>query len=231
MRYAETIRVGRLRLALVAGLTVMLAAAMSAAVAQPPGGGAGRAGDPGAASPRPGGAGAGIRGGGPGGPPPGGALRPGGGHPPPVYRSYPRGDRHHHHSSSVLFFGPSLGWGWGYPYDGHYWGGYYGYPYGYPYGAYPPRGGYYGRRYYETRESEAVTPVPPVEVFVYPQRGQGEEQQATDRYQCHRWGVDQTGFDPVKPLGGVAEADWAAKRDAYQRALAACLSARGYAVR
>ena len=226
MRYGETMRAGRLRLALVAGLTLMLAGAMSAALAQPPGGDGGRPGGPGAGGPPPGGPGPGVRGGGPG------VRPPGGRHPPPMYRSYPRGDHHHHHhSSSVLFFGPPLGWGWGYPYDGYYWGGYYGYPYGYPYGAYPPRGGYYGRRYYEERESMAVTPVPPVEVFLYPQRGQGEEQQADDRYECHRWGVDQTGFDPVKPLGGVAEADWASKRDAYQRALTACLSARGYAVR
>jgi len=148
---------------------------------------------------------------------------PGGGHPPPAYRAYPRGDRDHHdhHSSSVIFFGPSLGWGWGYPYDGFYYGGYYGWPY-------PPRGAYYERRY-DVEEREPV--VAPVEVFVYPQRGQSEGEQATDRYECHRWGVEQTGFDPVKPLGGVAEADWASRRDAYQRALAACLSARGYAVR
>ena len=123
-----------------------------------------------------------------------------------------------------------MGWGWGYPYDGFYWGGYYGYPYGYPYGPYPPRGGYYERRY-EVRESEVTPPAQPVEIFMYPQRHQSEEQQANDRYECHRWGVGQTGFDPVKPLGGVAEADWASKRDSYQRALTACLSARGYAVR
>jgi len=219
MRYGETMRAGRLRLALAAALVAMLAGAMNVAVAQPPPG----PGGPGAGGHPLGGSGASARGGAPGARPPGGGAHRPGGHPPPAYRAYPRSDRDHHdhHSSSVIFFGPSLGWGWGYPYDGFYYGGYYGWPY-------PPRGAYYERRYEVEQREPAVAPV---EVFVYPQRGQSEEQQATDRYECHRWGVDQTGFDPVKPLGGVAEGDWASKRDAYQRALAACLTARGYAVR
>jgi len=221
MRYGETIRAGRLRLALAAGLLAVLAGATSAALAQPAPGHGGGSPAPGAAPPGPRGGGPDARppGGGPGARPPGG-----GGHPPPSYRAYPRGDRHDHdhHSSSVIFFGPTFGWGWGYPYyDGFYYGGYNGWPY-------PPPGGYYERRYEVERREP---PAPPVEIFVYPQRGQSEAEQATDRYECHSWGVKQTGFDPVRPLGGVAEADWAAKRDAYQRALTACLSARGYAVR
>jgi hypothetical protein len=80
----------------------------------------------------------------------------------------------------------------------------------------------------ETEVSEA----PPTsdELFVYPMKGQSEQQQATDRYQCHRWATEQTGFDPTRPGGNVPEAQHAAKRADYQRAMKACLEARGYSV-
>jgi Glycine zipper len=43
--------------------------------------------------------------------------------------------------------------------------------------------------------------VPPAalaqQVFVYPDRGQSPQQQQQDRYQCHTWAVQQTGFDPT----------------------------------
>lgn len=32
--------------------------------------------------------------------------------------------------------------------------------------------------------------------FVYPKAGQSEQQQSKDRYECHQWAVQQTGFDP-----------------------------------
>ena len=32
--------------------------------------------------------------------------------------------------------------------------------------------------------------------FAYPSGGQSQEQQASDRFQCHQWSVSQTGFDP-----------------------------------
>ncbi len=69
------------------------------------------------------------------------------------------------------------------------------------------------------------------EVFVYPKHGQSSEQQATDRYECHSWAVQQTGFDPTQPLGGVDESQVTPKRTDYQRAEAACLDARGYSVK
>lgn len=69
------------------------------------------------------------------------------------------------------------------------------------------------------------------ELYVYPKQGQSEQQQATDRYQCHRWAVGQTGFDPTQPGGNVPEAQHADKRDDYQRAMKACLEGRGYSVR
>lgn len=71
----------------------------------------------------------------------------------------------------------------------------------------------------------------PEQLFIYPKRGQSEELQATDRYECHRWAVEQTGFDPTLPGGNVPAAENASKRADYNRATKACLEARGYSVR
>jgi hypothetical protein len=79
----------------------------------------------------------------------------------------------------------------------------------------------------------AVTTAQPdhEELYVYPMRGQSEERQASDRYECHSWAVGQTGFDPTQPLGGVPAGESASKREDYQRAETACLEARGYSVK
>jgi len=69
------------------------------------------------------------------------------------------------------------------------------------------------------------------EVFVYPKNGQSDEQQNTDRYECHRWAVDKTGFDPTRPSGNVDESEVGSKRADYRRAEGACLEARGYSVK
>lgn len=69
------------------------------------------------------------------------------------------------------------------------------------------------------------------ELFIYPKKGQSEQQQAADRYECHRWAVGQTGFDPTKAGGNVPAAQHASKRSDYQRAMKACLEARGYSVK
>jgi hypothetical protein len=69
------------------------------------------------------------------------------------------------------------------------------------------------------------------DVFVYPKNGQSESQQSTDRYECHAWAVQQSGFDPTKPSGGVAESDIDARRADYRRAEGACLEGRGYSVK
>ncbi len=42
------------------------------------------------------------------------------------------------------------------------------------------------------------------DIFVYPSKGQSQEQQDKDRYECHRWAVQQTGFDPSKPQAAAA---------------------------
>ena len=37
------------------------------------------------------------------------------------------------------------------------------------------------------------------DMFIYPAKGQSQAQQDKDRYECHSWAVQQTGFDPSKP--------------------------------
>lgn len=64
------------------------------------------------------------------------------------------------------------------------------------------------------------------DVVAYPMNGQVQQQLDQDRYQCHRWAVSQSGFDPATatyaPPTNVA--------DTYRRALGACLGGRGYSV-
>ena len=74
-------------------------------------------------------------------------------------------------------------------------------------------------------------PPPPDEFFVYPKAGQGDEQVARDRFECHRWATSQTGFDPTEPGGGVDESQNESKRADYRRAITACLEGRGYSVK
>jgi hypothetical protein len=46
----------------------------------------------------------------------------------------------------------------------------------------------------------------PRELYVYPAKGQSDEQLDRDRYECHMWAVRQTGFDPsVAQTGPAAE--------------------------
>ena len=35
------------------------------------------------------------------------------------------------------------------------------------------------------------------ELYIYPTKGESAEQQSRDRYNCHRWAVQQTGVDPT----------------------------------
>jgi hypothetical protein len=67
--------------------------------------------------------------------------------------------------------------------------------------------------------------------YIYPKNGQTPEQQSADRYECHKWAKDQTGFDPTQLNGGVPPSETTTKREQYRRAIAACLEARGYVVK
>jgi hypothetical protein len=152
------------------------------------------------------------------------------------------------------------GWGWGglgyglffatlpFYYSTLWWGGV---PYYYAAGDYYIWNGAVGQ--YETvrpppgleNQAGAQQPGVATNLFVYPKSGQSTEQQARDRYECHRWASDQTGFDPTQS-GSVAAADSSkpgpatpapvtpvspAKRQDYVRAETACLEGRGYSVR
>jgi hypothetical protein len=78
----------------------------------------------------------------------------------------------------------------------------------------------------------SVTPSSTEKIFVYPRLDQSEELQAKDRYECHRWAVSQTNFDPTQPSAGdIPEALRNQMRADYQRAQGACLDGRGYTVK
>ena len=69
------------------------------------------------------------------------------------------------------------------------------------------------------------------QMFLYPRKGQSEEQQAKDRYECHSWAVNQTHYDPTQPPAGMAAGQMGQKRTDYHRAMGACLDGRGYTVK
>ncbi len=69
------------------------------------------------------------------------------------------------------------------------------------------------------------------QLFIYPRQNQTQEQQAADRYECHSWAVNQTGFDPTQSPGVIPEDQKVQKRADYQRAMSACLDGRGYTVK
>jgi len=69
------------------------------------------------------------------------------------------------------------------------------------------------------------------DVFVYPKNGQSDEQQSRDKYECHKWASQQSGFDPTVSGGGVPPEQNASARASYQRAMGACLEGRGYSVK
>ncbi len=81
------------------------------------------------------------------------------------------------------------------------------------------------------KDEVSQTPPPAEQLFIYPRQNQSEQQQATDRFECHSWAVSQTGFDPTRPPGGVPEDQKSQKRADYQRAMSACLDGRGYTVK
>ncbi|MBV8495282.1 MAG: hypothetical protein JO361_00725 [Gammaproteobacteria bacterium] len=82
------------------------------------------------------------------------------------------------------------------------------------------------------QDGAATTQAPPSDdLFIYPQGGQSADQQASDKYECHKWANSQTGFDPTQTAGGVSPDQLAARRADYDRAMRACLEGRGYSVR
>ncbi len=63
------------------------------------------------------------------------------------------------------------------------------------------------------------------DIFVYPAEGQSEEQRDRDRYDCHLWASEQTGFSPESGVPNPTKAS------EYRRAISACLEGRGYTIK
>lgn len=67
---------------------------------------------------------------------------------------------------------------------------------------------------------------------ITPKNGQTQQQMWSDRYECHRWAKDQSGFEPsLSPPSAMTADELASHREQYRRALTACLEGKGYAVR
>jgi hypothetical protein len=86
----------------------------------------------------------------------------------------------------------------------------------------------------QAADTEPPPPAPPSaagDVFIYPKNGQSEADQARDKYECHKWAQNESGFDPTQANGGVPPEQANSKRASYQRAMGACLEGRGYSVK
>ncbi len=70
-----------------------------------------------------------------------------------------------------------------------------------------------------------VSEIAAASLYIYPTQGQTEEQRDQDRFECHLWAVDESGFDP-----SYSDADKAGYEN-YRRAMTACLEGRGYSVK
>ena len=127
--------------------------------------------------------------------------------------SLPARADHHRHVGAHYYYRPhlSVGLGFGYPY---YW--------------YDPW--YYSSiRVYPRPGREAAKrgePAPAMtKLYVYPAAGQSNEQLAQDRYECHTWAADQSGYDPTLGKGTPEQGS------DYSRAFVACLEGRDYVVK
>jgi hypothetical protein len=74
----------------------------------------------------------------------------------------------------------------------------------------------------------SAAPANPTGVAIYPRNGQSADQQAMDRYECYRFAVGQTGFDPLASNSSTSPANLERRNAEYSRAQAACLEGRGY---
>jgi Glycine zipper len=43
------------------------------------------------------------------------------------------------------------------------------------------------------------------DIYMYPAKGQSQEQQDRDRYECHSWAAKQTGFDPSRAQAATSD--------------------------
>jgi hypothetical protein len=119
-----------------------------------------------------------------------------------------------------LSYGYPFGYDYYRPYS-HY------YPYGYGFGPTFGVGVHVGQRYpvRRARTERASGEQGALKMYVYRAAGQTEAQTAEDRYQCHVWAADQSGFDPTLGAGRRDDAE------DYSRAFTACMEGRNYVVK
>jgi hypothetical protein len=80
---------------------------------------------------------------------------------------------------------------------------------------------------YAAPPAQYAAPSPPAgNLIAYPARGQSQAQQTRDRSECQGWAMNQSGFDPAH----VTEYTTNVMVDSYNRAMAACMTGRGYSV-
>jgi hypothetical protein len=141
--------------------------------------------------------------------------------------SLPASADHRHHG--VVHARPYVSFGYNYGY---------GYPFGYGFGYYRPwYDPFWGPRVgvgvridpYRSRrgrtEESASRQQRALKMYVYPAAGQSEAQTSEDKYQCHVWAADQSGYDPTNGAGDRDDAE------SYTRAFTACMEGRNYVVK
>jgi Family of unknown function (DUF6515) len=74
----------------------------------------------------------------------------------------------------------------------------------------------------------SAPPGNPTAIAIQPRNGQSADQEASDRYECYRFAVAQSGFDPLVSSSGSPPAEPA--KQEYSRAQTACLEGRGYGI-
>jgi hypothetical protein len=172
--------------------------------------------------------------------PPIGSVRPS---LPPTYRPYYRGGERFYFDAGIWYaprgpgfviVRPPVGLVIGVlpPYYSTLWFG--GIPYYYADNVYyvqqPDQGGYAVAEPPENADEPTSPPDSSQgDLMIYPKNGQSKDQQAADQYECHNWAKGQTGFDPTQPDGG-SSGNTDVNRSNYNRAMSACLQARGYQV-
>jgi len=134
-----------------------------------------------------------------------------------------RADQHYPVVHAHPYF--SFGYGFGYP----YWGPYRPYyPYYYPWG---PTFGFgvtvvpHAHEHEHEHDDQSNTQQQGFKLYVYPAAGQSDAQTSEDRYQCHLWATNQSGYDPTLGAGKREDAE------GYTRAFTACMQGRNYVVK
>ena len=119
---------------------------------------------------------------------------------------------------------PYFGFGFGYPYYPYrpY------YPYYYPWG---PTFGFgitvapHPAHDHQHDDQSSAQQQHGFKLYVYPAAGQSDAQTSEDRYQCHLWATNQSGYDPTLGAGKREDAE------GYTRAFTACMQGRNYVVK